>query len=244
MSHSSIATWLMLTNVHYIRFASLVASLNLFKAALDGVLRSPVSFFDTTPMGMYILLDIKFLLQNLFPGRILSRLSKDQDTLDTQLSMTLYQVCGIATSNVTDSHLFAIVPFDIQFRHRNRKYCTIVDDSVAEMVWLGRPCLLYIPVSRHYFRPAVCALLDRCNVLQTHICGNKALGFDHALYFIWIVFGLVLPLLRSKCGWLDDLLDRNVNWAFDRSCLQRPSVYFAFGCIAPLGTKYHDRIDP
>ncbi|KAJ7148941.1 multidrug resistance-associated ABC transporter [Mycena crocata] len=55
--------------------ASLVASLNLFKAALAHVLRSPSSFFDTTPMG-----------------RILSRLVKDQDTLDTQLSLTLMQL--------------------------------------------------------------------------------------------------------------------------------------------------------
>ncbi|KAF5310093.1 hypothetical protein D9619_010353 [Psilocybe cf. subviscida] len=56
--------------------ASLVASLNLFKTALSTVLRSPTSFFDTTPLG-----------------RILSRLSKDQDTLDTELSMTLMQAC-------------------------------------------------------------------------------------------------------------------------------------------------------
>ncbi|KAF7373644.1 Oligomycin resistance ATP-dependent permease YOR1 [Mycena sanguinolenta] len=55
--------------------ASLMASLNLFKAALAQILRSPSSFFDTTPMG-----------------RILSRLVKDQDTLDTQLSMTLMQL--------------------------------------------------------------------------------------------------------------------------------------------------------
>ncbi|KAH8110164.1 multidrug resistance-associated ABC transporter [Phellopilus nigrolimitatus] len=44
----------------------LYASLRLFKAALTGVLRSPVSFFDTTPM--------------------------DQDTLDTQLSMVMFQL--------------------------------------------------------------------------------------------------------------------------------------------------------
>lgn len=46
----------------------------MFKAALWGVLYSPTSFFDTIPMG-----------------RIMSRLSKDQDVLDTQLAMTLNQ---------------------------------------------------------------------------------------------------------------------------------------------------------
>lgn len=51
----------------------LIASLRVFKAALSGVLRSPTAFFDTTPMG-----------------RILSRLSKDQDTLDSELAITLW----------------------------------------------------------------------------------------------------------------------------------------------------------
>ncbi|KAF7297335.1 Multidrug resistance-associated ABC transporter protein [Mycena indigotica] len=54
---------------------SLMASLRLFKAALAHVLRSPTSFFDTTPMG-----------------RILSRLVKDQDTLDNELSMNTFQL--------------------------------------------------------------------------------------------------------------------------------------------------------
>ncbi|KAI0929440.1 hypothetical protein AcV7_005292 [Taiwanofungus camphoratus] len=54
--------------------ASLVAGLRMFKTALMAVLRSPISFFDTTPMG-----------------RIMSRLSKDQDTLDTELSMIAFQ---------------------------------------------------------------------------------------------------------------------------------------------------------
>ena len=33
-------------------FVGLIASLKLFKAALSGVLKSPISFFDTTPMGI------------------------------------------------------------------------------------------------------------------------------------------------------------------------------------------------
>lgn len=61
----------------------LIASLRLFRSALKGVLHSPVSFFDTTPMG-----------------RILSRLSKDQDTLDTQLSITGYTVSYYANQRL------------------------------------------------------------------------------------------------------------------------------------------------
>jgi len=87
-----------------IRFASLVASLNMFKAALGGVLRSPASFFDTTPMGMFSLLNIKFRLNSNSAGRILSRLSKDQDTLDTEISMTLYQVSGNTIFHLASPH--------------------------------------------------------------------------------------------------------------------------------------------
>ncbi|KII85519.1 hypothetical protein PLICRDRAFT_319144 [Plicaturopsis crispa FD-325 SS-3] len=53
---------------------TLLASLSMFRAALRGVLYSPASFFDTTPIG-----------------RILSRLSKDQDTLDAEIANTIYQ---------------------------------------------------------------------------------------------------------------------------------------------------------
>ncbi|KIK57337.1 hypothetical protein GYMLUDRAFT_46212 [Collybiopsis luxurians FD-317 M1] len=49
-------------------------SLHLFSSALRTVLGSPISFFDTTPIG-----------------RILSRMSKDQDVLDTMLPAVMMQ---------------------------------------------------------------------------------------------------------------------------------------------------------
>jgi ABC-type multidrug transport system fused ATPase/permease subunit len=51
------------------------ASLHLFRVALHAVMGSPMSFFDTTPLG-----------------RIISRLSKDIDTLDFQLPSAWYQL--------------------------------------------------------------------------------------------------------------------------------------------------------
>jgi len=75
------------------RVASLFASLNLFRTALRTVLRSPISFFDTTPMGKQADFNLFRSCIIMFLGRILSRLSKDQDTLDNELSMTLFQVC-------------------------------------------------------------------------------------------------------------------------------------------------------
>ncbi|RXW22412.1 hypothetical protein EST38_g3441 [Candolleomyces aberdarensis] len=59
----------------------LVASLRMFRSALKGILRSPLSFFDTTPMG-----------------RIVSRLSKDQETLDNELAPVLFSFLSIVTS--------------------------------------------------------------------------------------------------------------------------------------------------
>ncbi|KAJ8076751.1 hypothetical protein PM082_001174 [Marasmius tenuissimus] len=57
------------------------ASYSMFRTALSRVLHSPNSFFDTTPMG-----------------RILSRLSKDQDTLDAELPMNLLHFMFIFAS--------------------------------------------------------------------------------------------------------------------------------------------------
>lgn len=71
----------------------------MFKASLNAVLRSAVSFFDTTPMGTSEVNDM--LAKNkptqiiLFIGRVMSRLSKDQDTIDTEISMIAFQVSRI-----------------------------------------------------------------------------------------------------------------------------------------------------
>ena len=72
---------------------ALFASLNIFRAALNAVLRSPISFFDTTPLGLSLFsFSSGYIILMMYIGRMLSRLSKDQDTLDNELSMVLMQV--------------------------------------------------------------------------------------------------------------------------------------------------------
>ncbi|KAI3614178.1 abc transporter [Moniliophthora roreri] len=73
----------------------LFAGFNMFNAALSAVLKSPVSFFDTTPIG-----------------RILSRLSKDQDTIDTELMMNLSQFLSTFSSVLgTVALVFYVLPY-------------------------------------------------------------------------------------------------------------------------------------
>jgi ATP-binding cassette, subfamily C (CFTR/MRP), member 1 len=115
------STIFLLTSTYAIRLATLAASLSMFRAALASVLRSPVSFFDTTPMGMFTLVNLDTFLTNIYIGRIMSRFSKDQDTLDTQISMTLYQVGSIFALNLAISQYFGLVPLHIQFRYWNGK---------------------------------------------------------------------------------------------------------------------------
>ncbi|PVG03951.1 hypothetical protein CPB86DRAFT_748462 [Serendipita vermifera] len=82
--------------------AGLKASFVLFQTALKSLLRSPVSFYDTTPVG-----------------RVLSRLSRDVESLDNQLPNALYQllrmlaavVGAIALIFYTFPYLGIAIPF-------------------------------------------------------------------------------------------------------------------------------------
>merc|ERR1719271_569390 len=69
----------------YVRTVALLAwvcvnaSNQLHESMLKSVLRAPVSFFDTTPMG-----------------RILNRFTRDVESLDTQLPVSVQQLAGCA----------------------------------------------------------------------------------------------------------------------------------------------------
>ena len=70
----------------------------MFKVALKSVLHSPMAFFDTTPIGEFGTLCCWIALMVCGPGRILSRLSKDQDILDNELYLTQYQILSTFSS--------------------------------------------------------------------------------------------------------------------------------------------------
>lgn len=75
--------------------STLFAGSRMFFDALNAVLHSPVSFFDTTPMG-----------------RVMSRLSSDQDTLDTNVSMIAYQLLSTFSSVIgTVALVFYTFPY-------------------------------------------------------------------------------------------------------------------------------------
>ncbi|RIB04579.1 P-loop containing nucleoside triphosphate hydrolase protein [Gigaspora rosea] len=76
-----------------ISFISVKAAKRLHNNAIKRVLRAPISFFDTTPLG-----------------RIINRFSQDVDTCDSLLS-ELYQLCFITVSNVIGTFILIIVVF-------------------------------------------------------------------------------------------------------------------------------------
>ena len=81
---------------------SLTAGLTMFKRAFLAVVRSPVAFFDTTPLGKSKLARSLYHADHC-EGRIMSRLSKDQDTIDTELGLIANQVL-ITARFVTSIH--------------------------------------------------------------------------------------------------------------------------------------------
>ncbi|KAJ3111421.1 hypothetical protein HK100_002694 [Physocladia obscura] len=71
--------------------AGVTGSWNMHGYALSGVMRSPLSFFDATPLG-----------------RITSRFSRDFDGIDNQLPLLLYQFCNTFSQALANFILISI----------------------------------------------------------------------------------------------------------------------------------------
>ena len=91
----------------------------------------------------------------MYIGRILSRLSKDQDTLDNELSMTLMQVRTTYYLNQPKIiiNIFLIVSVDFQLSPGN-----------------GRAGFLYFPFARNHICPDGRNLLFGVYVLPPNLC--------------------------------------------------------------------------
>ncbi|KAJ1981339.1 hypothetical protein H4R34_002105 [Dimargaris verticillata] len=97
-------------------FCAIRAAKQTHEALLYSVLRSPMSFFDTTPLG-----------------RILNRFSKDQTTLDQMLPrtldhyvMTLIRLVMIVAVVLMSTPLISVllIPLSVAFRYLQRYYLT------------------------------------------------------------------------------------------------------------------------
>ena len=101
----------------------------------------------------------------------MSRLSKDFDTLDTQLAMTLQQACKLF-------ELFIVCLID---------YPVFV--NIQQRNWNCWPCFLYFPSPRNYLCSAHCPLLYRRNLLQAQFCRDEEARLPHAFCTVCIVLG-------------------------------------------------------
>lgn len=153
--------WTSLIGIH--------SSLNLFTSALKSVLASPVSFFDTTPLG-----------------RILSRLSKDQDTLDTVLPMSMLQVGR--SQSIRAYPCFA-------------DYAT-VSDNFQLSSWYHWSSILYLSLARYHLCTNDPSLLAYICVLSANFGRSKTLGFSRSVKLLQL-FLRYCWVLRFVMFWLD-----------------------------------------
>lgn len=118
----------------------------MFRASLWAVLHSAIAFFDTTPMGKRIQRRLRSAVANERAGRVMSRLSKDQDTIDTEISMIAFQLLSTARS----VSLLSIISLLAKLRNSN------VIGTVA-LVFYTFPLLgiIFVPLFIFYYATAV-----------------------------------------------------------------------------------------
>ena len=150
----------------------------------------------------------------MFIGRILSRLSKDQDTLDNELSMILMQVRSTDTNeNYVNIYLYHVVPADSQLSPGN-----------------GCAGFLYFPFAGNHLCSAYYPLLfGRC-VLPPILCRNETDRLSHAIDPVWLLFRQVKSHSNeNKCRLR---IHRNHDWPYHYSSISpRGETFFLIYCL-------------
>jgi hypothetical protein len=177
-------------------------------------LRSPMSFFDTTPMGMFTLVNLDTFLTNIYVGRIMSRFSKDQDTLDTQISKTLYQVGSIFVLNLVISQYFGLVPLHIQFRYRNGKYLWYLTIQALHDL-LGSSLS---SISQHYFRTSVLYWIVSTYYRRTSVETKRLDSILRSILYGSYSGQLFHRPVPQRC-WSNGIINRKIDRAFYYPCL-------------------------
>lgn len=146
-------------------------------------------------------------------GRILSRLSKDQDTIDTELTMSMMQVHILCSVYLHCKILSPpSVSIDIQF-------CPGYD-SVG---------ILHLPTVRNHLCSYGGSLLCCINVLSTFIRWDQASRFIDAVGVVRQLFRYVfMPRKRIIFVWCCQYLCRDLDWPFYNPCVSRTGWYFFF----------------
>jgi len=154
----------------------------LYRNAADGVMKTSVAFFDTTPLGLHSFLYSSISTYPNVQGRITSRFSKDQDDLDGMLPFLFSQVCPFFLLLLRLSQ--AIV--DIYYRNTVSYFYIhiLVTPNREHSTGYGCVGVLHVSVLGYSVRSVGIIVLRCFRVLSAHEFGMQTIGFHPK---IWVV---------------------------------------------------------
>ncbi|KAL3679834.1 hypothetical protein R1sor_022790 [Riccia sorocarpa] len=117
-------------------FAGIAIAQNLYEGMLRNIMRAPMLFFDTTPLG-----------------RVISRSSTDQTAVETELpnsvSLSVFSIIGLCGSVAVSSYvvpqlLFVVLPLAIVLLHVRVYFITSTREIIRVMSMCEAPVFLHV----------------------------------------------------------------------------------------------------